>query len=190
MVAALVPTLDGTAIRVGSVAVPNASLEDHWASGPARSEVASGGWDVVVMQQGPSSLPESRVNLIEWAGRFADEARAGGARPALLTVWPSEGRAAFFGDVVASYAAAADASGSALYPAGAAWQAAREAGTVDPYGPDRFHPSPAGTYLAALVVAGGLTGETTVGLPALGVVDAATARALQEQADAALAAVE
>src|SRR5688572_13487962 len=63
------------------------SLEDHWANG-SRERVAVGGWDAVVMQQGPSSLPESRTHLRHWAEVVADEARAHGARPAVFTVWP------------------------------------------------------------------------------------------------------
>lgn len=188
VVAALVPSLDGEPVHVGTLAFPNVSLEDHWALGHAGAEIATGRWDVVVMQQGPSSLPENQARLATWVGRFAEHARAQGARPAVLMVWPPEGDDARFEAVVSGYAAAAADSDALLFPAGAAWRLARDAG-VDPYGPDRFHPSAAGTYLAALTVAGGLTGASTVGLPALGL-DAAMARALQAHADAALAAYE
>ena len=52
------------------------SLEDHWNQGDARTALATGRWNVVIMQQGPSALPESQVDLRLWTGRFADEARA------------------------------------------------------------------------------------------------------------------
>ena len=58
------------------------SLEDHWNQGDARAAIATGRWNVVIMQQGPSALPESQVDLRLWAVRFADEARAAGTRPA------------------------------------------------------------------------------------------------------------
>src|SRR5689334_21022895 len=52
-------------LEVGSYRPGGYALEDHWADGIARSMVDSGRWDVVVFQQGPSSLPSSGVNLRE-----------------------------------------------------------------------------------------------------------------------------
>ena len=46
------------------------SLEDHWNQGTAQRRIAEGGWSVVVLQQGPSSLPESQVDLRAWTARF------------------------------------------------------------------------------------------------------------------------
>jgi hypothetical protein len=87
-------------------------------------------------------------------------ARAHGARPALLTVWPEGYRAHALGAVIRSYANAATAAGAELYPAGLAWKLAwKRTPSLPLYGPDRFHPSPLGTYLAALVVTAGLTGK-------------------------------
>ena len=69
-------------------------------------------------------------------------------------------------DVIRSYANAARAADAELYPAGLAWQAAwRRNPRLPLYGPDGFHPSPLGTYLTALVVLAGLTGEPPIGLP-------------------------
>jgi hypothetical protein len=61
---------------------------------------------------------------------------------------------------------AAERVGGLLLPAGDAWQEAWAADSaLQLYGPDGFHPSPMGSYLAALVVAGQLTGRSPVGLP-------------------------
>ena len=78
----------GRKLETGAVNSGGYSLEDHWASGDAPKEILSGKWDVVVLQQGPSALPESQAHLKLWAQRFAALARRGGARPGLLTVWP------------------------------------------------------------------------------------------------------
>lgn len=157
----------GVPLVVERIAYPNYSLEDHWVRGDAREALASGGWDVVVMQQGPSSLPENQVHLRTWAQRFADEARSHGTEPALYMVWPSESRRSAFSAVVESYTQAADAASADLFPAGAAWLEAWERRpSLALYGPDGFHPSEAGTYLAALVVYGGITGAPLDGLPA------------------------
>ena len=150
----------GTEIEHATIAPGGMSLEDHWNAGRVPAEIASGNWDAVVMQQGPSALPESQANLREWADRLAEHARKHGARPALLTVWPEDYRASALGEVIASYANAAEAAGAELYPAGLAWQAAwSRTPSLPLYGPDGFHPSTLGTYLAALVVTAGLTGQ-------------------------------
>jgi hypothetical protein len=154
-------------ILTGAVTAANVSLEDHWQSGEARAAIARGGWNVVVLQQGPSSLPESQVLLRGSARRFGLEIRKSGAKPALYMVWPSKARFRDFDGVSTSYTrAAADVEGM-LLPAGDAWRAAWQRDADLPlYGGDQFHPSRLGTYLAALVIYETLTGRTTVGLPA------------------------
>ena len=149
-----------------TVAPGGVNLEDHWNFTGGREAVERGGWDVVVMQQGPSALPESQVNLSTWAGRFADEIRQRGGRPALFAVWPEVQRPYAFATVAASYRNAALASNSELYRAGTAWKAAwRRNPKLRLWGPDGFHPSPLGSYLAAAVVYGGLTKNLPTRLP-------------------------
>jgi hypothetical protein len=156
----------GTEIEYRAIAPGGTSLEDHWNAGTVPTELASGHWDAVVMQQGPSALPDSQVNLREWADRLADLARAHGTRPALLTVWPESYRSDALPDVIASYANAAEAADAELYAAGVAWQSAwKRNPALHLYGPDGFHPSPLGTYLAALVVVSGLTGQPPPAVP-------------------------
>jgi len=168
LVHALAAVSAGPAIETGAVTPGGYALEDHWANGEARRALDSGDWDVVVLQQGPSSLPDSRANLVEWSKRWADDARAHGVRPALLTVWPEQYRASYaLPDVIRSYRAAALESGALLLPAGAAWRLAQQkTPKLRLYGPDGFHPSPLGSYLAAIVVYAGLTGHVPAGLPA------------------------
>ncbi len=147
----------GRKLEYRTIAVGGYSLEDHWNLGEAQKALASRSWDVVVMQQGPSALPESQVNLRAWAMRFADEARSKGTRPALLTVWPESYRQSALRDVILSYRRAAGAAGAELLPAGVAWQEAWRCDRRVPlYGGDGFHPSPLGTYATALVVYGRL----------------------------------
>lgn len=80
-------------IVVRTVAYGDHSLEDHWNRGDAQRAIASARWDLVVLQQGPSALPESRALLVEYATRFAGEIRKVGARPAIYMVWPLADRA-------------------------------------------------------------------------------------------------
>ena len=60
--------------------------------------------------------------------------------------------------MIRHYAAAAQDAHAALFPAGLAWRYGLSH-KLKLYGADGFHPSPVGTYLTALVVYAGLTGE-------------------------------
>ncbi|MGE0442014.1 MAG: SGNH/GDSL hydrolase family protein [Gemmatimonadales bacterium] len=178
---------------VASVAYPDYGLIDHWNLGPARSGIAHGNWRFVVMQQGPSALDESRVQLLDYAGRFAGDIAAVGATPAMYGVWPSQARSFDFARSIESYRLAAEAIDGRSLPAGAAWlEAWNLAPSLSLYGGDGFHPSAAGSYLAALTIFGGLYDRSVVGLPAAlrtasGTVslDPATALLLQQAADKA-----
>lgn len=148
-----------------AVTYPGVSLEDHWLGGEARGAIAEGGWDVVVLQQGPSALPASRELLVAYTRRFAEEIRRVGARPALYMVWPSEDRSFDFDGVSRSYREAAEAVDGLLVPVGEAWRAAwRRNGGLAFYS-DGLHPTPMGTYLAALVFYRQLYDASPVGLP-------------------------
>jgi hypothetical protein len=149
---------DKPAIQTETLAFPDTALEDHWNARQVLSVIEKGRFQFVVLQQGPSSQPDSREHLLTWARRFDGPIRAAGARPALYMVWPAEQRGRDFPGVVASYAAAATAVNGLLLPAGSAWLAARRIDpTLELYGADRFHPSPLGSYLAALVIEAALT---------------------------------
>lgn len=167
----------------------NYALEDHWGDADSRSALAEGGWDVVIMQQGPSSLPENRENLVTWSRTWADAVRAQGGAPALYMVWPDRTRLDFFDDVSLSYRTAAAAADAELFPAGDAWRAAwNEKPSLALYGPDDFHPSVMGTYLAALTIYRGLTDRDPPSLSGLGI-SAEDDAILQRAARTAVAAV-
>ena len=166
IVQAVFDTAGGDRYEVGMIAAPDVSLEDHWNDGAARSHIERGGWQIVVLQQGPSSLPDSRLLLRDYVLRFAGPIRAIGAQPALYSVWPSRGRQGDFARAIESYAlAAADVNGL-FFPVASAWLAAwRRDSTIVLYEPDGLHPSVAGSYLAALVMYGVISKKTPLGLP-------------------------
>ena len=157
----------GVPLDVAMVARGGASLEDQWNGGEALRRIQAGGWSFVVMQQGPSSLPESREILRDYTRRFAGPIRKVGARPALNMVWPDRGRLAWFDEVRTSYALAAEEVDGMLIPAGEAWRAVWRRDPRAPlYRKDGFHPSPAGSFAVALSIFGMLYGRSPVGLPA------------------------
>ena len=128
------------------------SLEDHWNAGIADA-IADLGARVVVLQQGPSSLPENQEHLRYWATRFDGPIRAAGGRPALFMVWPDASRSFAFDDVHAAYRNAAEAVDGIFIPAGEAWRAVWRR---DPDAAlmifDGFHPSRLGSFVAALTI--------------------------------------
>jgi hypothetical protein len=158
----------GVTIHCETVAFPDYSLDDHLQRGDAARVIARGGWSFVVLQQGPSALAESRVQLRASARTLDQAVRRAGAKTALYMVWPAAMRPDDFDRVSESYAiAAADVQGL-LLPVGEAWRAAtRRDPTLALYGSDGFHPTPLGTYLAALVVYHRLSGRSPVGLPSM-----------------------
>ena len=190
MVSALAGLAGGAPVGTASATYPDFGLEDHWQQGTARNLLARHRWDYVVMQQGPSALPESQLNLRHWSMQFNGPIRAAGAQPVLYMVWPASQRRADFPGVRTSYHNAAAAVSGLLAPGGDAWLAAwDEAPSQALYGPDGFHPSVTGTYLAALVILERIAGIDPRSLPATipgNGLDQATVRALQRAARVAL----
>ena len=191
-VAAMARKSKHAAVEYRTIAPSAVTLENHWKTGTPIPALTGQQWDAVVMQQGPSVLPGGRARLCHYARLFADEARARGARPYLLMVWPRDHSPVE--QVIDSYAAAAAASGSTLIPAGAAWGAAwRRKPELALHAWDGIHPSGLGTYLAALVVYAGLRGALPAAPTSLVVsgklfwITRGTARLLRESAAEALA---
>ena len=156
----------GKQLIVRSITSGGASLEDLYQDGRALQELDTAHYDVVVMQQGPSSLPENQIYLRDWTVTFSGPIRAAGAKPALYMVWPDASRVAFFDAVRQSYRGAAEAVDGMFVPAGEAWRAAwREDAQLALYGSDDFHPSALGTYAAAATLFASLYRESPEGLP-------------------------
>jgi hypothetical protein len=181
----------GDTIHVTSVAQPDFALIDHYKGGSnALAAIASGRWDFVVLQQGPSTTAINRDSLIISTQLFNTHIRKAGATPALYMVWPSRDRVAFFDAALISYQLAADTVNGIFMPAGRAWITAWE---TDPslalYHADGLHSSALGTYLAALVIYERLTGHDARRLPGSAMVEGnqlnvpeATVRLLQRAA--------
>ncbi|MGZ8516288.1 MAG: hypothetical protein ACXWWD_03015 [Chitinophagaceae bacterium] len=144
---------DSVNIRFTSLSFPNYSFEDHWNEGQIQKEIEDGKYDFVVAQQGPSAMPDSRVLLIEYSKRISELCKNSKTRFCLYTVWPAKARSFDHDGVIVSYKKAAEQTSAVFAPAGLAW---KEAWKINPdlqlYGPDNFHPSTAGSLLAAMTI--------------------------------------
>lgn len=149
------------------IAYPDYSLQDHFNSGIA-DEIRRLRADIVVMQQGPSSLPENSVHLANWAEQLAGVIREAGGEPAMYMVWPDVSRRFAFPAVEAAYADAATAINGRLLPAGTTWLRAWDAdANLQLYAADGLHSGYLGALAAAHTIYAGLFDVDPATLPAL-----------------------
>jgi len=159
-----------------------ATLSEHLEYRVAERAIRAERWDFVVLQE-QSLWPTMNPGDFEASVRRFDAViRAAGARTAIYELWPRRaGQDPVALDAI--YARVARAIGALLVPVGPAWERALAA---DPalvlYMPDGYHPTPAGTYLAALVFARALASRDPMGAPSLGMLPDATAAELQRAA--------
>jgi hypothetical protein len=157
----------GEDIDVESFTQPGATMEDLWDRDDARALVQNGGFDVVIMQQGPSSTLASRENLREFALKWNDDIRVARAVPGMLTSWPEKFRMAAFPDVTASYRLAAQDIHGFFFPAAETWLETWAFNpAIEMYGSDGFNPSVSGSYAVAVLVVAVVTGRKPSSLAA------------------------
>lgn len=150
-IADLAHAVRDTPLVYRTIAKPNYALEDHWHEGVG-GRIAAEPWELVVMQQGPSSVLENRQHLIRWTDTLNRAVQRSGGRSALFMVWPAIQNASTFDAVRQSYRLAAQQVGGMFIPAGEAWRAAAaRIPSLGLYAGDGFHPSDIGTYMTAIV---------------------------------------
>ena len=149
-VAKLAQSLGRTA-TVETVAGPGYTLQDHWREARTAAAVRKG-WDVVVLQQGPSGHGPERAQLKEYGRRLASLAREAGAKPAFLMTWPRSDRPEEFQEVIPAYREVAEASGAMLIPVGEAWLRAIRADRRMRLYSDLARPGSLGSDLAVLTI--------------------------------------
>jgi hypothetical protein len=140
-------------IKTEMIAYPNYALEDHWNDGKIQARIEKGGFDYVVVQQGPSSQSDGREMLLSYGSKIAAICKKADARLVFFMVWPARANLHTFDGVITNYRDAASESESLLCPVGEAWKKHIETtGDFSFYGDDGFHPSLKGSEVAAQII--------------------------------------
>ena len=169
------------------------TLEWHWEEGEARSAIARGGWDYVVLQEYSTRPIADAPAMHRYARLFDAEIKNAGAKTVFYMTWarfhePENQRV-----ITRSYETIAKELNALVARVGPAWERVLEQRPdLKLHAEDRSHPTPTGTYLAACVFYAALAGDSPEGLPdsvttANGktiTLDPADARALQRAAAA------
>lgn len=135
------------------LAKPNYALEDHWQEGCLQTMIESGFFDFVVIQQGPSSQTDGATSLLEFGNRIKELCDAHDTKLAYFMVWPARVYYYTFPGVISNYTNAANSTHSILCPVGLIWKNYQDrTGDFSYYGPDDFHPSMAGSQVAAEII--------------------------------------
>ncbi len=102
------------------------------------------------------------------------------ARPVLFMSWAYADKPEMTAELAEAYTTVGNANDVLVIPAGLAFARARaRQPDLNLYAPDKRHPSPAGSYLAANVIFAALTGRSPVGNSYRASLDEPTARLLQ-----------
>ncbi len=158
---------DNLNITYKTIAYPNYALEDHWVDGKVQQELKTSTYDIMLVQQGPSSQAEGRGLLLEYGLKLAALAKENNTRIASYMVWPPKSRMGDFDGVTKSYRLLADSAKGVFCPVGNAWlQLWKKYPDFALYDTDNFHPNYNGSLLAALVIYASITGKQSLGFAA------------------------
>lgn len=143
----------GIIIRTSVLAHPNYALIDHWNDGLLQKNIADGAYDIVIVQQGPSSQETGRKLLFTYGKKLSKLCKDNGTTLAVFMVWPSLQNYNTFGGVIENYTAMAKENDAILCPVGEVWKSHFDnTNNFDYLGPDGFHPSKKGSEAAAEVI--------------------------------------
>jgi hypothetical protein len=151
-------------LDVAMVARDGMTLERHWQEGEVARLLKQRKWDVLVLQE-QGSRPITNPELTEtYVRRFTAAAGQAGAQVVLFQTWARLDAPETEAPRAAGYRRVAEATGAKVAPVGAAWQLAlRELPGLRLHALDSLHASPVGSYLAACVLLGVISGRPPAG---------------------------
>ena len=146
------------------ISAGGASLRKHWNGASARQEIASGRYDLVVLQE-QSTLPiKNEQRFFENVRLFDEAVKAAEAKTVLYMTWARQNASESQAALTSAYTAIGRELGAVVAPVGAAWEK-HLAKHQEPvlHDRDQSHPTLAGSFLAACVFVGTLFSESPAG---------------------------
>jgi hypothetical protein len=153
------------------------TLRDHLENGDALAALDSGEWDYVVFQE-QSMLGGAMIDgqlvfgdpavFQNAAGELIQHIRLRHATPILFMTWAQRYRPHDINTLAKAYLEVGEQYQVKVAPVGTAWaQAQKELPEIRLHISDNTHPAPAGSYLAACVIYGAITGHAPEDAPNL-----------------------
>lgn len=137
-------------LHIATVVEGGASLRSHWNESTVEL-IRRGGWDYVVLQEQSLAPLEAPDQFTLYGKRFANEIRGANARPVLYLTWSREQRPEDQVRLNEAYLELARETQAMIVPVGPVWQELRATeGMPDLYAEDGSHPSPFGSFVAAI----------------------------------------
>jgi len=182
---------NGVAVEVEMIAPGGAFFDEHLVNPEVADRLRSGEFDTVVFQEQSiitsvrSMSAERTIPAALSLDGIADQA---GVRVVWFQTWghqngfPDVGHSGYSSmqaQIVATYDQIASQAGGTVAPVGASWGHTQSLGTgLNLYAADAFHPSPAGSYIAALELADAIIAPAILEAPSVGDVDGEAAATL------------
>ena len=144
------------------------TLEKHWKDGKALAKIQSRKWDFVVLQGQSEAAMRRRDSMFEYGKRFNAEINKNGAKTLQYLTWAMQNKPDDQAVINKAYLDLSKELQARVAPVGIAWATALQAdkGLVL-HQPDKLHPNPTGTYLAACVFYATIYGKSPEGLPGI-----------------------
>jgi len=151
-------------------ALPGESFEEHWNNSRVRGLIAEGFDDIVLQESSGAHWREARAaEFLRYGELLVADAAAHGARPILFVGWnygppafrdePPGAEAGYYGRMQDDHLRLARLSGARRANVGETWRAVLAADPPFRLERDGNHPTPHGSYLAALVFYAHLSGR-------------------------------
>ncbi len=129
------------------------TLEQHYNDPATLSAIASGGWDLVILQEQSSRPMNDPALFYQYSVLLSDAISQAGALTGFYMTWAWRNNPEMYEPVRDAYYYIGAYLDALVAPAGVAWHNA-SADTLDfsLYAPDNYHPSLQGTYLVACLM--------------------------------------
>jgi hypothetical protein len=137
---------------VQKIAVSSYTLEAHFEDPLTMQKIKSDKWNMVILQE-QSTRPINNPDLfLEFAAKLDTEIKKSGAEVSFFMTWALKDVPAEINLIAASYGTAGLQLKDKVITVGRVWEYfVKNNQNIDLYGPDKKHPSLAGTYLVACV---------------------------------------